>query len=170
VNFYRENDFSSSHSDLLLEEEKIIANMLMAFRHIETYMPCRSLLASLSDRANLAYPHQRPCGTGQSYMVFDCKGRISKCQMDMRHPVTSIKARDPLAIVRADKTGIQNIVVDEKEDCRSCQWKYWCGAGCPLATYRATGRYDVKSPNCKIYTSLYPEIVRLEGLRLLKYH
>jgi len=45
----------------------------------------------------------------------------------------------------------------------------WCAGGCPLATYRATGRYDVKSPNCNIYRALFPEALRLEGLRLLKY-
>jgi len=38
-----------------------------------------------------------------------------------------------------------------------------------LATYRATGRYDVKSPHCNIYQALFPEVLRLEGLRLLKY-
>jgi uncharacterized protein len=38
-----------------------------------------------------------------------------------------------------------------------------------VATFRATGRYDVQSPNCGIYTALYPAAVRLEGLRLLKY-
>jgi type II secretory pathway component PulL len=37
-----------------------------------------------------------------------------------------------------------------------------------LANFRATGRYDAKSPNCYIYKALFPEIMRLEGLRLLK--
>jgi uncharacterized protein len=32
--------------------------------------------------------------------------------------------------------------------------------------YRAAGRYNAKSPNCRIYQALYPEIIRLEGLRL----
>ena len=36
-------------------------------------------------------------------------------------------------------------------------------------THRATGRYDIQSPNCNIYKAIYPEAVRLEGLRLLKY-
>jgi uncharacterized protein len=36
-----------------------------------------------------------------------------------------------------------------------------------VATYRATGRYDVQSPNCAIYQALYPELLRLEGQRLL---
>jgi uncharacterized protein len=32
-----------------------------------------------------------------------------------------------------------------------------------------TGRYNLKSPHCNIYKALYPEVLRLEGLRLLKY-
>lgn len=48
-------------------------------------------------------------------------------------------------------------------------WRYWCAGGCPVATFAATGRYDVKSPNCGIYKAIYPEALKLEGLRLLKY-
>jgi len=106
---------------------------------------------------------------GQNYLVFDQHGQVAKCQMHIRKPITNSQVPDPLAIIRADQIGIQNISVDEKEGCKTCEWKYWCAGGCPLATHRATGRYDVKSPNCNIYKALYPEALRLEGLRLLKY-
>ncbi|MCS6937773.1 MAG: SPASM domain-containing protein [Roseiflexus sp.] len=59
--------------------------------------------------------------------------------------------------------------VDEKEGCRTCTWRYWCAGGCPALTYRVTGRYDVKSPNCRIYQALFPEALRLEGMRVLRY-
>ena len=39
----------------------------------------------------------------------------------------------------------------------------------PLLTYRATGRFDVKSPNCNIYKALFPGVLHLEALRLLRY-
>ncbi len=170
LNFYRENDFSKNHKDLQLKEEKIIKGMLNAYKIIESHLPRQSLLASLADRANLAIPHLRPCSAGYSYMVFDCHGKIFKCQMQMNRPVTDIHAQNPLAVIRQDKTGIRNIKVDEKQECKSCQWKYWCAGGCPLSAFRATGRYDIKSRNCSIYKALFPEIVRLEGLRLLKFH
>jgi uncharacterized protein len=38
-----------------------------------------------------------------------------------------------------------------------------------VATFRATGRFDVRSPNCNIYRTIYPEAVILEGRRLLKF-
>ena len=169
INFYRENDRAVSRTALKLEEEQIIRGMLAAYKVIEHHLPRRSLLASLVDRANFAFPHLHPCSVGQGYLVFDTQGRVSKCQMQMDKPVTGVSASDPLVIVRAAESGIQNLPVDEKEDCRSCRWRYWCGGGCPLLTYRATGRYDVRSPNCNIYKTLYPEVIRLEGLRLLKY-
>lgn len=169
LNFYRENAQSASQTDLRLEEERIIAGMLAAYKAIEERMPERCLLASLADRANLATPHLRTCSVGHSYLVTDCQGRVAKCQMGIERAVTNVEADDPLAFVRADKIGIQNLPVNEKEECCDCQWRYWCAGGCPLATYRVTGRYDAKSPNCNIYKALYPEVIKLEGLRLLKY-
>ena len=169
LNFYRENELSASHEDMRLDEQKIIAGMLAAFKVIENNLPRRSFLGGIIDRANLSAAHTHTCGVGQNYLVFDQHGQVAKCQMHIRKPITNSQVPDPLAIIRADQIGIQNISVDEKEGCKTCEWKYWCAGGCPLATHRATGRYDVKSPNCNIYKALYPEALRLEGLRLLKY-
>lgn len=166
-NFYRENSYSAPTVDLSLEEEHIIAGMRAAYRVIEANMPQRSLLTSLVDRANLAIPHRYTCGVGQSYLVFDHQGQVAKCQMQLQQPITTAHVPDPLAIVRADLVGIQNLPVEAKEGCHACEWEYWCAGGCPLATFRATGRYDRQSPNCTIYKTLYPEVVRLEGLRLI---
>lgn len=168
LNFYRENDFSAAFAELQLDEERIINGMLAAFKMIEANLPQRSLLASLVDRANLSAPHSRPCAAGHNYLVIDHFGRVAKCQMEMDKPVIDVTVRDPLAVIRAGSNGVQNYSVEEKEGCRDCEWKHWCAGGCPQATFRATGRYDIKSPNCNIYQTLYPEAVRLEALRLLK--
>lgn len=169
LNFYRENELSASHEDMRLDEEKIINGMLATFKVIEDNLPRRSFLGGIIDRANLSVSHTHTCGVGQNYLVFDQNGQVAKCQMHIRKPITDVYVADPLAVLRADQIGIQNISVEEKEGCKTCEWKHWCTGGCPLATYRATGRYDVKSPNCNIYKALYPEALRLEGLRLLKY-
>lgn len=169
LNFYRENELSASFADLQLDEERIINGMLAAFKVIEANLPRRSLLASLVDRVNLSAAHSRPCAAGHNYLVIDHFGRVAKCQMEIDKPVTNISVRDPLAVIRSDKFRVQNYHVEEKAGCRDCEWKYWCAGGCPQTTFRATGRYDVKSPNCNIYQTLYPEVVRLEALRLLKF-
>src|SRR5690606_14209995 len=137
------------------------------YRVIENNLPKRSLLASLVDRSNLSGAHLRTCGVGQNYLVFDQNGKVAKCQMAMKHAIGDVNSETVLKIIQQDTSGIQNLSVEEKEGCKSCEWKYWCAGGCPLVTHRATGRYDVKSPNCRIYKALYPEVMRLEGLRIL---
>lgn len=169
LNFYRENELSASHEDMQLDEKKIVSEMLRSFKVIEENLPRRPFLGGIIDRADLSAVHTRTCGVGQNYLVFDQNGQVAKCQMHIRKPVTDVHAEDPLALIRADQIGIQNLPVMEKEGCKTCEWKHWCTGGCPLATHRATGRYDVKSPNCNIYKALFPEALRLEGLRLLKY-
>jgi uncharacterized protein len=169
LNFYRENEFSASQDELRLDEQKIIHGMQAAFNVIEKDLPRKSLLGGLLDRANLAASHIHTCGVGKNYLVFDQNGQVAKCQMNMGKPVSSVNCSDPLALVRKDAAGIQNISVDEKDGCKACQWRYWCTGGCPLETHRTTGMYDVKSPNCSIYKALFPDVLRLEGMRLLKY-
>ena len=169
LNFYRQNKCSISQHDLRLEEDLIIAGMLNAYKVIENNLPQRSLLASLADRANLSFPHLRACSAGKDYLAFDTQGRVAKCQMALTQSITDCYHQDPLSAIRNSEVGLRNLSVDDKSECQKCEWRYWCGGGCPLETYRVSGRYDMKSPNCNIYKALYPEIVRLEGLRLLKY-
>lgn len=169
LNFYRENDLSATQDDLQLEEDQIIAGMLTVYETIEANLPRRSLLGSLIDRANLSIPHVRTCGAGHSYLVFDHKGKVAKCQMAMHETITSSDDGDPLQSVRLSQRGVINLTVKEKQDCHACEWQNWCAGGCPLATYRTTGRYNAASPFCNIYKALFPAVIRLEGLRLLQY-
>ncbi len=168
INFYRENDLSTSKESLAFDEENLINDLKKTYEVIQKNLPKRSLLNSLVDRSNLSVAHSKTCSVGSNYLVFDQKGRVSKCQMDMKNFIADTHADNPLEIVVHDKTGIQNLPVIQKE-CKSCEWQTWCTGGCPLVTFRATGRYDLKSPNCFIYKALYPEAMKLEGLRLLKY-
>jgi uncharacterized protein len=169
LNFYRENECSASFNDLAYDDEQIIIAMKKAFAVIEANLPPYSLLGTLVDRARLNALHNKPCGVGDSYMVINQNGGIGKCHMEMESTITDITARDPLKLIREDQIGLQNLSVEEKEGCKDCEWRYWCAGGCPALTYRVTGRFDIKAPNCRIYKALFPEVLRLEGLRLLKY-
>jgi len=169
LNFYRENECSVGFDDLRYNEAQMIEGIFKTFRVIEENLPPWSILGSVLDRGQLVEARTRPCGVGQDYLVINHLGGIAKCHMEIEKTVTDVKVRNPLAVVRADLNGAQNPSVEEKEGCRDCQWRYWCTGGCPVATFKATGRYDVKSPNCNIYKAIYPEALRLEALRLLKY-
>lgn len=169
LNFYRECS-SGTRAALQLDEERLIAGLRAAYRTIAERLPRYSLLGCLLDRANLSGPHQHACAVGENYLVIDQRGQVARCQMDIARSVNTIWAANPLEQIRRDQSGVQNIPVDAKEGCRTCAWKYWCAGGCALATFRATGRYDIQSPNCAIYHALYPEVIRLEGLRLLHWY
>lgn len=167
LNFYRECDSSARFDVLQLEEQRLIEGMRGAYQVIEGCLPRYSLLGSLLDRSHLGTRHDRACAVGENYLVINQRGQIAKCQMEIERPVTNIWVQDPLEAIRLDTAGVQNVPVDDKEGCRTCQWRYWCAGGCAVATFRATGRYDIKSPNCAVYKALYPEVIRLEGLRLI---
>ncbi|MDY7079232.1 MAG: radical SAM protein [Chloroflexota bacterium] len=167
-NFYREPDGLPVSEPLSFTSEQIVNGLFEAFQVIERQLPRHSLLSSLADRADLGFLHWHACGVGQSYLVIDSNGEISKCPMDMAHSVTTIDADDPLAFVRADTEGIQNLAVEEKE-CQECIWRYRCAGGCPRLTFQHTGRYNARSPLCEVYRAILPEVVRLEALRLIQY-
>lgn len=169
LNLFRENDCATAFPDLRYEEETIISGLLEAFGVVEEYLPRWSVLGSILDRGQLLEQRQRSCGVGQDYVVINQHGEVAKCHMEIEKTLGDVFSSDPLQLIRQDKTTALNLVVDEKEGCRDCTWRYWCTGGCTVATFRATGRYDIKSPNCNIYRAIYPQALRLEGLRLLKY-
>jgi uncharacterized protein len=168
--YYRDNECSTHIRDLQFVDTQMIEGMRRAFNVIEQALPRRRLIDSLIDKASMSSVHQHACGVGRNYLVIDQAGQIAKCHADIKQTVTNIDEEDPLQAIRNDRTGIQAIPVEEKQGCRTCEWRNWCTGGCPMLTYRITGCNDVKSPNCAIYKALFPEALRLEALRLLKYY
>ncbi len=169
LNYYRENECSAHINDLRFADTQIIEAMRAVFKVIEGNLPRRSLLSCLLDKAKLQAPHTHTCGVGKNYLVIDQRGGIAKCQVDIQHTVATIDMEDPLQAIRDDRDAVQGLSVDGKEGCKTCMWRYWCTGGCPLLTYKVTGRYDVQSPNCAIYKALFPDVLRLEAQRLQRY-
>jgi uncharacterized protein len=167
LNFVRELGIGTH--ELQADHARLIAGVKSAFAVIEAALPRRRLIDALVDRGAFGMPHQYPCGAGRNYLVIGPQGRVARCQMTMDHPVADVWADDPLQAVREWRGGFQNISVDEKEGCQDCIWRYWCAGGCPLLAWRTTGRSGVPSPYCAVYKALYPDVLRLEGLRLLKW-
>jgi uncharacterized protein len=169
LNFFRENDCTTAAADLTAGNDRLITGMKAAFAVIAANLPRRRLIDALVDRSAFDTPHNHPCGVGHNYLVIDHHGRVARCHMEIERTVGDVLAEDPLALVRASSREFQNVPVDQKRGCRECTWRYWCAGGCPLLTLRVTGRHDVKSPYCSVYKSLYPDVLRLEALRLLKW-
>ncbi len=165
LNFYRENLLSAKYEDLKLEETQIIEGIRQAYQVVEKYLPTRPFLGGLLDRVQVE-AHTHTCGIGQSYLVFTHTGQVAQCQMHLAQSTSLANRDDPLRLVAGGP--VPAVSVDDKVGCQDCSWRYRCAGGCPLETYRATGRFDVQSPYCHIYTTLFPEALRLEGLRLMK--
>jgi uncharacterized protein len=132
-------------------------------------LPRPRLIDGLLDRCSLSAPHAYPCGAGHSYLVVDPRGRLACCQMEIEREVGSVWEEDPLQKVRASAGGFRNLPVDERDGCRECTWRYWCAGGCPLITQRARSGEGGRSPYCAAYRALLPDLLRLEGLRLLRF-
>ncbi|WP_189361783.1 radical SAM/SPASM domain-containing protein [Thermogemmatispora tikiterensis] len=171
LSYYREHDCSANIDDLRFEEEEMIAGMRAAFAVIERRLPRRRLFSSLLDRTHPGLASRYACGMGRNYLVIDQRGGVAGCHAALGQTITTIAAEDPLeAVRRSSGSGeLRALPVEEKEGCQTCRWRYWCAGGCPLLTYRLTGRLDVRSPNCAIYQTLFPDVLRLEALRVLKY-
>lgn len=167
LNFYREGLLTRSRADLALNEQAIIDGMRKAYAVIENHMPTYSLVNGLLDRVQ-ASAHRHTCGVGISYLVITHEGNIGQCQMHLEAATPPPNSGEMIRLVA--RGPIQNLPVDSKETCRECSFRYVCAGGCPIETFRATGRWDVSSPHCNIYRTLFPEVLRIEGLRLLKVH
>ena len=176
LNFYRQTPLSAGYQELELEESAIIAGMQAAYRVIEQAIEqpaaqsllSRPLVNGLLDKVQ-SQAHTHTCGVGQTYAVITHTGQLAQCQMQLNQPVSDRLDFHQLLPTLAQGP-IQNLSVEEKSACQTCTYRYRCTGGCPVETFRVTGRWDLKSPNCAIYQTLYPELLRLEGLRLLTFH
>jgi uncharacterized protein len=168
ISFHRDNDASHSPAALSASDQHLVEGMRRTYAEVARNPPRWSVPGSLLDRTDASHPHQQhTCGMGEHYLVIDQHGRIAKCQMTIDQPLASVETADPLALIRADQSGVQNLPVDVKSGCQTCEWRYWCAGGCPVATRHASGHEAVQSPNCAVYKALFPDVLRLEGLRLL---
>lgn len=156
INFYRSPPGRSDQQAMALDEENVIAGMQAVYRVFAEFLPTRPFLDGLLDRFRFR-AHAVTCGAGHSYRVVGHDGRRVDCHMLL----------DP-ALVGSSYTEFHNLPVNERPGCRGCFYRYFCTAGCPLESFRFSGRWDTPGPNCAIYRVLAPIALRLEGLRLLK--
>jgi uncharacterized protein len=168
LNLYRQPTIfpvSNLEQNLNLEQQAVIAGIKAAYKVIEDNLPSYPLLNNILDKMH-STAHLQTCGVGKNYIVVDHHGKFSQCQMQINKPIDSVT---PITLMpQLAKSHIHNLNIQEKIDCQNCNFRYRCTGGCALETYRVTGSWNSKSPHCEIYKALYPEALRLEGLRLLK--
>jgi uncharacterized protein len=119
-------------------------------------------LTGILDRVHFDVPHAHTCAAGRDYLAIDTQGRTAPCQMLLDHPWGSMTEAAPLDALRLDGQSRFGAPVDDRPDCASCLWRYACAGGCPLL--RKTPVHD---RYCRVYRTMLPEVMALEGRRLL---
>lgn len=140
------------------KEQQVLADSLLQVLEIIKNSPSKQdILTGLIDRINLATPRIHPCAIEHDYVVFDTNGYVARCQMEV-HKAAPCVGKDPIQAVRNQPEPL-NLSVDQKTSCVACDWKHWCAGGCPLL--------ENKSQYCEVYKTVLPQVLRVEGLRLL---
>jgi uncharacterized protein len=166
--FFRENCNTPYHKDL--NDSDIIIGMKKIYKEIDKNLPKFSLINSILDSIKFGRSRLQGCGIGTSYIAIRQDGSVSDCQMTMQKSVGNINDDVIESIRNNSQIRPKGLTSEQKQGCKSCQWRYTCAGGCALATYQTYGRYDVPSPYCAVYKALIPEVINLEAKRILKYY
>jgi len=166
LNFYRECTPAGKQGRREVETlapppGRLVAVILDLFDLVRQFPAYPHPLSGILDRARLDLPHDAACSAGSDYLVVDVRGAIAGCQMLLGSPWANLSDEDPLDAVRKQGRLIFQ-QPGEGSDCARCTWRRACGGGCPLL--RGS---DLHDRYCAVYRALFPELLRLEGERLL---
>lgn len=167
-NFYRSFTGHDPHGVGQAADERMIAGLRAALARMAEQPPRRRLIDGLLDRSSFSQAHHYACGMGRTYLAITQRGGIAPCQMLLHQPVTGVHDPDPLSTLKLHPRVAHNLAVDEKDACAKCTWRYACAGGCPLLTVHSA-TCGGRSPYCAVYNALYPELLRLEGLRIIRW-
>jgi len=170
LNFVRSGD--ATHATATpAEDAALIAGVRSALHALQRRLPPYRLIDGLLDRSTFHTAHEHACGAGHNYLAFAPDGQVARCHAQLHAAVAGVDDPRLLTTVRSAATpgAVQSLAVTQRDGCRSCRWRAWCGGGCPLLAYQATGAWDQRSPYCAVYQALYPDVLRTEGFRILKY-
>lgn len=167
-NFFRENCFAGS--ELTSDDQKMVRYLKQAYHEVYLHPPKYPVIGALLDRVTFGQPHLFTCGVGRNYLIIDHLGNLSSCQMTLKESIGHIDDADPINVMQNRSFIPKGLTVDQKTPCQTCDWRYVCCGGCPLATFKNVGRYDTNNPYCAVYQALIPELLKLEAKRLLTYN
>lgn len=169
LNFARDLAPGPVQDALYADAAATVAGVRAAFAAIAADPPRRRFIDGLLDRTAFHQPHAYACGAGRSYLVVNEAGRTAACQMLLEAPIGDVWEEDPLLTLQQCPDAPAGPPVTARAGCHACTWQHWCAGGCPLVAAQANGHAAGPSPYCAIYQELFPELIRLEGLRLLRW-
>lgn len=162
LNFYRPHHLNDS---LVADNASLTRALQDALQVIEANLPDYNFMEGLIDRSNFGAAHQHVCGAGRNYLSIDTDGSVLPCHMMTGYNLPGI----PLQMLESPRfDDFHNPPIDHRNGCNTCEWRYWCGGGCPIHAMNIMGTSNVSSPYCSVYKAIYPDLIRLQALQLLQ--
>lgn len=162
LNFYRPHSLSDS---LVPDNADLTCVLQKALKVIEASLPDYNFMEGLIDRSNFGSAHQHVCGAGRNYLSIDTDGSVLPCHMLTGHNLQGI----PLQLLESPRfDDFSNPQIDQRNGCNTCEWRYWCAGGCPVHAKNIMGTSNISSPYCSVYKTIYPELVRLQAMQLIR--
>jgi uncharacterized protein len=162
LNFYRPHHINDS---LVPDNAELTRVLQEALKVIESKLPDYNFMEGLIDRSNFSAAHQHVCGAGRNYLSIDTDGSVLPCHMLTGYNLPGI----PLQMLETPRfDNFANPKIDHRNGCNTCEWRYWCGGGCPVHTQSIMETSNASSPYCSVYKAIYPELVRLQALQLIQ--
>lgn len=108
-----------------------------------------------------------PCGAGNAILALDTKCNLYPCDIFRNKFAEEFKICDFENIGNITKMlssshviqCLRNRNVDNIPECMYCQWKRFCGGGCPFETLDYFGTFNNKALFCEYYKSLCHELL-----------
>ena len=107
------------------------------------------------------------CEAGDTFQAVSANGSIYPCGRATQSPELALGhveyEYESLAIPARTNPFAKQIRrrrPDDFEDCRTCQYKQLCQAGCSVQAFERFGSVRHKTPECDFYKTLYPWLVR----------
>ncbi len=148
------------------------SNLQVRFVEFKKYWKCSlpelkilarrlGFMGNFVDQLILGYTREYACLAGKSYLVFNCDGRVYRCQHDYSKSVAKVDEGKLLEKIqrRLDNSWNSNNI-DEISRCKDCDIKYFCSGGCPIVRADYGGSLS-GSEYCKIYKFVFNEILTL---------
>lgn len=164
LNFYRP---SQPGDPLMPSLQDLTHAILQSFAVIRQNLPARPIFQRLLDRSNFGFAHQHACSAGRHYLSIDTDGRALPCHM-LTGGYAPAQPQN-LADATPAFADFSAAPVTERSGCQECEWRSFCGGGCPLLAKALHGAAGTPSPYCSVYKALFPELLQLEALRLQRF-
>jgi radical SAM protein with 4Fe4S-binding SPASM domain len=95
---------------------------------------------------------KKSCGAGKSMISISASGNVYPCHMLHQEELCmgNILEENLISLVNSEKNYLKNWTVEDKIQCKDCQYRYLCGGGCHARAYFENGDFCGKDSTCVV--------------------